>query len=360
MKILSYIPVLLTCAMLLTSCSPLSRQAMKQVDRDSTFALVAENPSAFLDRRLLLDTVEAVLQRDSRRVLDAIRRVDQSGFAPRRYLQDLVELFRSLIICKLVESADELLDLVADEMLQVRKLAAEVSLEDLQHMVTLLLKSQGELAASPYPRLSVEMSLIRLANLPRSEELSRLISRFESLERRLGSTGSVALPPPSVRPEPPTGPDPGGAAPKKPEAPAAKHAGKLGWQGLVEHIKKNRPMLGSVLEHGRPLHYEPPQLVVGYQRGSFLLGQLQDADARKAIEDLAGHYSGRPISLQVVSLDDTPVEAPLSLAESRQAEETDRMRRLREDAMSHPALKAVQDVFGGQIKSVTPIDKGFV
>jgi hypothetical protein len=36
------------------------------------------------------------------------------------------------------------------------------------------------------------------------------------------------------------------------------------------------------------------------------------------------------------------------------------MRRLREDAMEHPALKAVQDVFHGKIKKVIPIDKGFV
>ena len=64
MKILSYIPVLLTCAMLLTSCSPLSRQAMKQVDRDATFALVAENPSAFLDRRLLLGGVVIAVEQD--------------------------------------------------------------------------------------------------------------------------------------------------------------------------------------------------------------------------------------------------------------------------------------------------------
>jgi hypothetical protein len=46
--------------------------------------------------------------------------------------------------------------------------------------------------------------------------------------------------------------------------------------------------------------------------------------------------------------------------ETRQDKETDRMRRLREDALEHPALKSVQEVFQGKIKKVIPIDKGFV
>jgi hypothetical protein len=36
------------------------------------------------------------------------------------------------------------------------------------------------------------------------------------------------------------------------------------------------------------------------------------------------------------------------------------MRRLRDDALEHPALKSVQEIFDGKIKKVIPIDKGFV
>jgi hypothetical protein len=41
--------------------------------------------------------------------------------------------------------------------------------------------------------------------------------------------------------------------------------------------------------------------------------------------------------------------------------ETDRMRRLKDDALNHPALQSVQEIFAGsKIKKVIPIDKGFV
>ena len=119
-------------------------------------------------------------------------------------------------------------------------------------------------------------------------------------------------------------------------------------------------MLGSVLEHGRPLKLEPPHLEIGYPDGSFMLGQFQDGETRETIETLAGVYFDHPVTLRVVTLDAGHQDVPPSLAESRQVEETDRKRRLREDALNHPALKAVQEVFGGEIKAVIPIDKGFV
>ena len=62
----------------------------------------------------------------------------------------------------------------------------------------------------------------------------------------------------------------------------------------------------------------------------------------------------------VVALAEERKDTPPSLAEERKAQESDRQRRLREDAMEHPALKTIQELFGGEVKNVIPIDKGFV
>jgi DNA polymerase-3 subunit gamma/tau len=116
-------------------------------------------------------------------------------------------------------------------------------------------------------------------------------------------------------------------------------------------------MIGSILEHGRPLRLDPPALEIGYPEGSFHLAHFQDSDNRQAVEALARLYFDHPVTLRVVAITGN---APPSLVEERQALESDRQRRLKEDAMSHPALKAVQEIFGGEVKSVIPIDKGFV
>jgi len=310
-----------------------------------------------VDRRLLLDTVEAILQRDSRRALESAHRVDQLGLALRRFTQDLLEMFRGMVICKVVDEPAELLDMVGDELKELKLLAEDASLEDLQRIVTLLMKTQVELVNSNAPLLALEMSLVRLATLAPTRELGKLISHIENLERRLAS-----VPPPASRPQaapkaPAAVPPP---PPKKPEAPVATKTDSKGWQGLVDMVKQSRPMLGSVLEHGRPLKLEPPMLEVGYLKGSFMIGQLKEDDIRHDLEALATEYFGATIKLKVSMVDAEAQDAPKSLVETRQEEETDRMRRLREDAAEHPALKMVQDVFHGKIKKVIPIDKGFV
>jgi DNA polymerase-3 subunit gamma/tau len=206
------------------------------------------------------------------------------------------------------------------------------------------------------------MALVRLAGLPPMEDLARLLGRLESLEKRLTS----GVPLPAAQPAggrsaaPPPPPFPAERPLKKPEPPAVSLPRARGWEGLVEEVKKSRPMVGSILEHGRLMRLEPPALEIGYQEGSFHFAHFQDAENRQAVEAAARLYFDHPITLRVVALAPDVQDKPPSLVEKRQAQESDRQRRLRENALDHPALKAVQEIFGGEVKAVIPIDKGFV
>ena len=328
----------------------------EQVHDDDVQALLG-----MVDRRLLLDTVLAIVERDPRRALDAVRRVDQLGVGSRQFAQELVELFRALVICRVADEPGELLDQVGDELHELQTLAGTTALEDLQRMVTLLLKLQIELVNSPYPLLSLEMALVRLANLPPSEDLGKLLVRLESLERRLTSGPPLPGPARNVTAAPAAvTPPPQERYEKKPEPPGGPAPRTRGWEGLVEQVKQSRPLIGSLLEHGRPLQLQPPTLEIGYAAGSFHLDQLQSPENREAVEAIARLYFDHPVTLRVVALAVESRGAPPSLAQERQAQESDRQRRLKEDALNHPALKAVQEIFGGEVKTVIPIDKGFV
>jgi DNA polymerase-3 subunit gamma/tau len=330
----------------------------EQIDDEDVQALLG-----MVDRRLLFAAVQAIIQRDPRRALDSAQRFDQLGVALRQVAQELVEAFRALVICKVVPDPAELLDLVGEEVQELQHLAEGASLEELQRIVTLLLKLQTDLAGSPYPLLSLEMTLVRLANLPPMEDLVKLLGRLERLEQRLAagtplsvtSTGPARVAGPSPPPPPFSEP-----APKKPEPPPPAQPRARGWEELVEQVKKSRPMVGSILEHARPLRLEPPALEIGYPEGSFHLAHLQDADNREAVEAVARLCFDHPVTLRVVALAPDLQDVPLSLLETRQNLESDRQRRLRENALKHPALKAIQEIFGAEVKTVIPIDKGFV
>ena len=321
-----------------------------------------------VDRRLLLDAAEGALRRDSRQVLEAVRRVDNQGHSFRQFCQELVELYRALVLVKVVEEPGELLDATGDELHELRELAQLGSLEDHQRALTLLLKTETELPASGFPRLVLEMALVRLANLTPARDVATLVRKLEELERRL-ATGGI----PAVRPVPATtaalsGPPPAredeageGLPGKKAPVPTAPPRGDRSWPGLVEFVKaRRRPVIASILEQASPLALELPLLQIGLPKGSFALTQLEDRDYFDALTELAAEYFGGEVRLKVATVDAGSGQAPPSLAAERQARESDRKRRLREDALAHPLVKAAEEIFGAQVEEVRPIDKGFV
>lgn len=145
-----------------------------------------------VDRRLLFDTFEALIQRDSRQLLEMVRRVDHLGYSFRQYSRDLVETCRSLVLCQILEEPLEFLDVTADELTDLKKLAGLSGFEDLQRIQGALLKLEAELAGSPLPRLTLEMTLLRLSHLPPAQEVGLLLKRLTEMEKRLGQVPAAA------------------------------------------------------------------------------------------------------------------------------------------------------------------------
>ena len=339
-----------------------------------------------VDRRLLHDSVESLLEHDSRRALMLLQRVDNLGHSFRQFCQELVEVFRSLVFLSVTnEDPGELLDVTADEFQELQKLASLGSLEDLQRSLSLLMKCEAELATSSLPKLTLEIAFVRLAHLPPARDVGTLIRKIEDLERRLGGSGDV-LPvsqaPPTSKPvtaATPVKPDvprvaevpppaaelspPAPGAPPVPESPPVPSSGQAGkdWLGLVAFVKKKRMGLGTLLENGSPIKIEPPRLDIGFPDGSFMLNHLKDADNLVELQALAGEYFGQDVTVRILGLaDEGHGGTPPSINAERQKAETDRKRRLKDDALSHPMVKSVLEIFEGTVREVRPIDKGFV
>ena len=313
-----------------------------------------------VDRRLLLDVVEAVQERDSRRALEAVRRVDDLGHSFRQFCQELVELYRSVILCKVLAAPGEVLQVVGEELADLQRLAKSAELDDLQRAQTVLMKAETELVGSSFPRLTVEMALVRLANLPPTRDVASLVRKLEDLERRLAGTGALPTVAETRSPRPVPVAQEEFVPPKKPEAPAPSAAGDGGWLGLVTQVRSRRPMIASLLEHGSLLKHELPQLEIGFPSGSFHLEQIRDVETLAVLTENASEYFAQPVTIRIVPIDAKGGQAPPSLLEERKAQESDRKKRLREDALAHPMVQKAVAIFEGEIRDVRPIDKGFV
>ncbi|PLX97175.1 MAG: DNA polymerase III subunit gamma/tau [Desulfuromonas sp.] len=317
-----------------------------------------------VDRRLLQDAVEGVLRHDAALVLETVRRVDELGYALRQFNRQMVEQFRALVLLQVLkpENTAAYLDMTDDELSELRSLAELGSVEDAQRAITALLRNDAELATSPMPRLTLEMVLVRLAHLPPSREIAVLLRKLEGLEQRLTSAEGVAsVPPPQTVRE--GRPSPVAAASEKKESapPASQPEKEKGWAGLIDYVKQaRRPALASLLTQASLLELELPHLVLGAARGSFTLGQLDDGDNRRDLEQLASTYFSTAVRLDVRGVAKEEGGVPPSLQEQQQRKESDRASRLKADALAHSSLKSVLEIFGGEVKDVRPIDKGYV
>lgn len=331
-------------------------------------------------QQLILATLAAMFQRDPASALQLARQVDDLGHCFRQFCRQLIDWLRALVMLKVTDDPAGLVDLSAAELQSLAELGASCPLEEVQRILAALIRAEAELAESSYPRLTLEVTLVRLATLPTGIEVTALIERLGQLEQRLA--GHLTAAPAKKRPEPPAAasPEPSAQSPIPPEpvplpeeeppaadsepVPADRHqaapvaaTAECGFSGLVDFVKqRRRPRISALLEQASLLQLELPLLEISLPQKFY---GLADSDMLQALQELAGEYFATEVRVRIVKGRNGEPQPP-SLHEERTRQESDRQRKLRQNALEHPMIKAALDIFGGDVESVTPTDKGFV
>lgn len=323
-----------------------------------------------VDRRLVLDAARAVFEGDLRGVLELVAQVDSFGYSMRQFCQELIDLFRSVAIVQAVGDAAGLLDLSEAELAELAVLAKKQNPGELQRYLTLLLKAEGEMAHASFPRLILEMALMKMATLRPAIPVQDLLQRIAALEGTAATRPAQAPAPrpaaaPAPRPAVPTPPPAAPAAATAPvthsaPAPPAAEAEPAAppvdeadlWGSLVRFIKGKKPMLGSLLEQVYPVRVTREQMEIGCLAGSYELRLIQDPDKVADLKALAKEHLGSQPSVKVVALDAVPSGAPASLSEKKSLEDAERAAHLRREAEEHPLVSAAVQIFDGEIAEV--------
>ena len=142
-----------------------------------------------VDLRLLHEASRAVFAKDCRATLDVVRQVDDVGYSMRHFCQELIDHFRNLTVLKAVGDAAGLIDLTAAELAEIKATAAAVDLADLQRHLAILLKAESDMAHATFPRLLLEMALIKMASLAPVVPVDEILERLRRLERAASEGG---------------------------------------------------------------------------------------------------------------------------------------------------------------------------
>lgn len=186
------------------------------------------------DSSLLDDVTSAIAAGDVARLFVRIGDVVDSGHDPRRFVTDLLERFRDLLVLHVlgVDKAAQLVDLPEDRLPELHEMAQGFGRAELNRIADALSDALSELRGATAPRLHLELLMSEVCLPSGVSDNLDMLARLDRLERRLETVAGRAAaapvdatpapqpvqqtPPPKPKPKPAAPPATGGRRPPGP------------------------------------------------------------------------------------------------------------------------------------------------
>ncbi len=197
-----------------------------KIEYERAVALLGYTNGALLD-----EVIDAIGGRDAAAAFTAVDRVIQTGQDPRRFVEDLLERFRDLIVVSAMShgsasaegAAAVLRGTPQDELDHMAVQAHSFGEAELSRAADVANAALTEMTGATSPRLHLELMVARIL-VPESDESERgALARVERLERRIGVDAAAPPTPISQTPKSPTEgskPSPAAETPSEEGSPA--------------------------------------------------------------------------------------------------------------------------------------------
>lgn len=168
-----------------------------EIEYDRAASLLGYTHASLLD-----EVVDAFATQNSSLVFSSVDKVIQSGQDPRRFVEDLLEKLRDLIVVLSVgDDAKAVLRGIADDELEKMKLQAmSFGMSELTHAANAVSAALSEMSGATSPKLQLELMCAKVL-VPSSDKTEvGSLARIERLERRMGVAASVDAAPVQAAP----------------------------------------------------------------------------------------------------------------------------------------------------------------
>ena len=340
-----------------------AQSLLDQIAAGAAGAVTDEQALAALglaDRAVIYELAEAIIASEPATAIACLDRVDRLGCDMRRLTRDLLEHMRNLTVAH-VSGGKLVPELPGEEVEELRRQAKKIQPTDADRCFRVLLQADDEVNRSPYPKLVLEMAVLRMATMQPLVPAAELLRRLETMEsggprtRQSGGNsggvrGGAAGPPPRRTPGAATkhSATPGQAdnADDRPAQATADVAstGDDTWPAfrafVSEHMRTMEPHLatcaGAEMD-GNQLEIVAPE--------GFRASYLRDPDHLGSIEGLAASFFGRRVKVVIRTQKPATAEVEKIAAEPTAAERADMV-------MQEPMVRAAIDILGGELAEV--------
>ncbi|HEY9062080.1 MAG TPA: DNA polymerase III subunit gamma/tau [Pseudobacteroides sp.] len=159
-------------------------QCISQGDKNITYEHTLKVVGIVNDT-FISEFVEAIRDRNINRILALIDELIMAGKDISKFLSDLIFYYRNLLVCKLTDKPEEVIDVMNDVLDTMKKQSGFFSKEEIMLTIREFSSLEANIKWSKHPRILFELSLIKICDSNFNKLQDDIIERLSILENKL-------------------------------------------------------------------------------------------------------------------------------------------------------------------------------
>ena len=133
----------------------------------------------------LFKIADAVNNGNCAEILETINSLMNDGKDLHLFIDNLIEHYRNLMVCKVTENPENLLEADDEEIIQLKNQAEKTSFDKLSHVVSMLSSKRAEAKWVKEPRVIYELCLVKLAKPELESSYDAILDRLADCENKI-------------------------------------------------------------------------------------------------------------------------------------------------------------------------------
>lgn len=296
------------------------RDALSILDQCMSFS---ENDIEYKDVVDLLGTVnieqlfemaEYVIKEDTKKCLEILNEFVVWGKDIKNLIDDLIDHFRNLMVCKVSSDLDEIISLPEEIVEQLKAQASTIEVNDIIRILNILSTTQDAIKVSSNPRVLAEVSIMKLSQPMFDESKESLLKRISNLEEVIKS-GKINI---NNNVEIESKKEAKGTSEEN-EAEVEEEVFyeevksedveliEKSWENILTHIKKDKNMpVYAILREAKEFNVSVNNLYIVFDDSfAFAKNKLSDEKTRNYIESVIREILNRSFSIKIILKSET-------------------------------------------------------
>ena len=300
----------------------------KKIKRDSV-----EEILGIVGKQTLEEFINYLIKKDSANLIISVQEIIAAGKDLNFFCRDLAEYIRNLMMVKLSNKPEILLNLEICNLQILQDQAQAFHLDDLQQMFTVLARTELEMKRSPLSHIIFEMSVLRLVDVRPFQRIDDMIKAIDSIE---GNSGSINPSVTSFNSHDNT------AAVDKPNSSLTYQSNSDSrWEQIKKIICERKPIFNHYFSQCTVITFNDSDLNLGFI-DAITLDQVSGSENIQLIKDIANSVYNQTINIKLT----LNAKSTVSSGKSLDKKKIDNQNQQKTEA---EIIQDALDVFGGVV-----------